>query len=84
MSTSQMLWLLAPHGALEVPALVLGGSVGLHGGRLAFRALQRPGGSMEAPTGRQLFIFAAVGLALLIMGAVIEAFVTLGHMVPRV
>lgn len=84
MSTSQMFWLLAPHGTLEVPALVFGGSVGLHGSRLAFRALQRPGGSMDASTRRQLFIFAGVGLTLLVIGAFVEAFVTVGQMLPRV
>ncbi len=68
---------IAPHGVLELPAILLGTSIGLRLGATAIRRFlgkeEKPGGGELA---RGLRFFAAVILPLLFVAALIEAFVT--------
>jgi stage II sporulation protein M len=68
---------IAPHGIFELPAILLGTSVGL---RLGFRALKRLLGKGEmaltAELARGLRFFLVVIAPLLLLSAFIEAFVT--------
>ncbi len=68
---------IAPHGIFEIPAFLLGTSTGLF---LGVRAIRRAFGqfeiSLRSDLGRALGFFWRVILPLLLVAAVIEAFVT--------
>ena len=68
---------IAPHGIFEIPAFLLGASIGIF---LGVRAIRRAFGNFEISLrndlGRSLRFFGRVILPLLIVAAVIEAFVT--------
>jgi stage II sporulation protein M len=68
---------IAPHGAIELPAILLGTSIGLmlgaHGIRRAFGKEKRPLGPEVA---RGLRFFLIVIVPLLLLAALIEAFIT--------
>jgi stage II sporulation protein M len=68
---------IAPHGIFEIPAFLLGTSIGIF---LGVRAIRRVFGqseiSLRNDLGRSLRFFGRVILPLLVVAAVIEAFVT--------
>ena len=68
---------ITPHGVLELPAILLGSSIGL---MLGVRAMKRLFGKGEAALGadfrRGLRFYVAVIVPLLLLAAFIEAFVT--------
>lgn len=68
---------IVPHGIFELPAFLIGASIGLF---LGVRAIRRAFGNFEISLrddlGRSLRFFARVILPLLLLAAAIEAFVT--------
>jgi stage II sporulation protein M len=70
---------IAPHGLIELPAILLGTSVGL---MLGVHAIKRMVGKEERPLGpevaRGLRFFLIVILPLLFLAALVEAFITAG------
>jgi len=78
---SRGLWpsLLAilPHGVLELPAVLLGASIGLMlGGHAIRRIFGRTDTALKAELGRALRFFFTVIIPLLILAAMIEALIT--------
>ncbi len=68
---------IAPHGVLELPAVLLGTSIGLKMGTLAIRKFVRKENiECSAHLARGLWFFASVIFPLLVASALIEAFVT--------
>jgi stage II sporulation protein M len=68
---------IAPHGTLELPAIMLGTSIGLRLGVHGLKRLVRSGEStLTAELARGLKFFLIVILPLLLLSAFIEAFVT--------
>lgn len=68
---------IAPHGALEIPTVLLGTSVGLRlGARALGRLFGRVEGSFTQELARALRFFIAVIAPLLVAAALVEAFVT--------
>jgi stage II sporulation protein M len=68
---------IAPHGMIELPAILLGTSIGLmlgvHGIKRAFGKEERP---LGAEIARGLRFFSIVIVPLLLLAALIEAFIT--------
>ena len=68
---------IVPHGALELPAVLLGTGIGLMlGARAIGHLLKKNTVDLSAEMGRALRFFLAVIVPLLIASALIEAFVT--------
>ena len=68
---------IVPHGALELPAVLLGTGIGLMlGARAIARFLKKDNVDLSAEMARGLRFFLAVIVPLLIASALIEAFVT--------
>jgi stage II sporulation protein M len=68
---------IAPHGALEIPTVLLGTSVGLRLGVHAIRrAFGKPDGTVTGELARALRFFITVIAPLLVLAALIEAFIT--------
>ena len=68
---------IVPHGTLELPAVLLGTAIGLMlGARAIARFLKRGAADISAEMARGLRFFLAVIVPLLIVSALIEAFVT--------
>jgi stage II sporulation protein M len=75
---------LAPHGVIELPAVFLGTSIGLHLGAHALKKLRkRTEKSLRGELLRGLKFFCAVLLPLLLLAALVEAFVTAALVGPR-
>jgi stage II sporulation protein M len=69
---------IAPHGALEIPTVLLGTSVGLRLGVHAIRrAFGKPDESLAGELARALRFFITVIAPLLVVAALIEAFITI-------
>jgi uncharacterized membrane protein SpoIIM required for sporulation len=69
--------LVVPHGIIELPTVALAGGVGLHLGRVGWRALRGRAGAPEVAEELKRGGTILVGIAvLLIVAAFIEAFVT--------
>ena len=85
---SRGLWIslvsIVPHGVIELPAVFLGTSVGL---LLGMRTLRRLGARPETPIGAEIGLgiryFCAVIAPLLLLAALVEAFVTASLVGPR-
>ena len=85
---SRGLWLslasIAPHGIIELPAALLGTSIGL---MLGVRAIQHLFGHHSSSIGQELALgfrfFCAVIIPLLLLAALVEAFVTTALVTPR-
>jgi stage II sporulation protein M len=75
---------IVPHGVIELPAVFLGTSIGLY---LGARALKKLRNGSETPMRgeilRALKFFCAVILPLLLLAALVEAFVTAALVGPR-
>jgi stage II sporulation protein M len=75
---------LLPHGIIELPAVFLGMSIGLLLGVHAFKRLR---GRSETPVSTEVYLgvryFFAVILPLLLLAALVEAFVTAALVMPR-
>jgi stage II sporulation protein M len=68
---------IAPHGVIELPAVLLGTSIGLMlGARAVARFLKRANIELAAEVARGLRFFFAVIVPLLLLSALIEAFFT--------
>jgi uncharacterized membrane protein SpoIIM required for sporulation len=67
---------LAPHAVLELPALILGGSIGLMGAS-EFRRWIRDRGTLSIPRDGRLAVLALAGALALVIAAAIEAWVSL-------
>jgi stage II sporulation protein M len=68
---------IAPHGAFEIPTVLLGTSVGLKlGARAIRRAFGKPDGTVTGELARALRFFITVIAPLLFVAALIEAFIT--------
>lgn len=68
---------IAPHGVLELPAVLLGTAIGLKlGTRAIARFIKKDGSDLSAELARGLRFFVAVIIPLLTISALIEAFVT--------
>jgi stage II sporulation protein M len=75
---------LLPHGALELPAVFLGTSIGLMIGLTAFKRLTRRGETtLASELVQALRYFCTVIVPLLLAAAVIEAFITATLVTPR-
>ena len=75
---------IMPHGVIELPAVFLGTSIGL---LLGARALARLRGRFEGTVGAEIALgvryFCSVILPLLLLAALVEAFVTAALVAPR-
>ncbi|HTM07500.1 MAG TPA: stage II sporulation protein M [Verrucomicrobiae bacterium] len=68
---------IAPHGVLELPAVLLGTAIGLKlGTRAITRFIKKDGFDLSAELARGLRFFFAVIIPLLTVSALIEAFIT--------
>jgi stage II sporulation protein M len=75
---------LVPHGIVELPAVFLGTGIGLYLGAHALKKLaSRSEQSLRAEIFRALKFFCAVILPLLLLAALMEAFVTAALVGPR-
>ncbi|HSW28651.1 MAG TPA: stage II sporulation protein M [Longimicrobiales bacterium] len=72
---------LAPHGVLELPALLAAGAIGLQGGPLLSSWLR---GRLVLPLGqaRMMLLVAAAGFLAVVVAAAVEAWVSLGAVRP--
>jgi stage II sporulation protein M len=81
---SHSLLSILPHGVLELPAVFLGTSIGL---MLGVQAIKRLRGRSETAIGseimRGLRFYCTVVLPLLLLAALVEAFVTAAIVMPR-
>jgi stage II sporulation protein M len=74
---------IMPHGVFELPAVFLGTSIGLMLGiRSIRRFLGRPGATINAELSHGLKYYFTVILPLLLLAALVEAFVTAALVVP--
>jgi len=75
---------IVPHGVFELPAVFLGTSIGLMLGIQSIRRLLgRPDTTMNASLGHGLKYYFTVILPLLLLAALVEAFVTAALVPPR-
>lgn len=75
---------IAPHGVIELPAVFLGTSIGL---LLGMQSIERLRGRSEISIGTEVFAglryFSTVILPLLLLAALVEAFITAALVAPR-
>jgi stage II sporulation protein M len=75
---------LLPHGVIELPAVLLGTSIGL---AIGIQALKRLTGKSDRKIGAELAsglrYFCSIIVPLLFIAALVEAFVTAAFVAPR-
>ncbi len=77
MSLGFVLAALLPHGVFEIPALIMGQAAALSFGTMAILALfQKRKRSLLLPNLKQNFKYVLIALALLLLAAIIETYIT--------